>query len=66
MAFQFQKLFELGPDTTPWRKLGSEGVSTFELRGRPALMRGRRWVTGGVYLVLAAAAALAGGRPRPA
>jgi fumarate hydratase class I len=37
MAFQFQKLFELGPDTTPWRKLGSEGVSTFELRGQRAL-----------------------------
>jgi fumarate hydratase class I len=37
MAFQFQKLFELGPDTTPWRKLGTEGVSTFDLRGRRAL-----------------------------
>jgi fumarate hydratase class I len=37
MAFQFQKLFELGPDNTPWRKLSSEGVSTFDLRGRPAL-----------------------------
>jgi threonine/homoserine/homoserine lactone efflux protein len=36
------------------------------LRGRPALMRGRRWVTGGVYLVLAGAAILAGGRRRPA
>jgi threonine/homoserine/homoserine lactone efflux protein len=36
------------------------------LRGRPALMRGRRWVTGGVYLVLAGAAVLAGGRRRPA
>ncbi len=37
MAFQFQKLFEHGPDNTPFRKLGSEGVSTFDLRGRPAL-----------------------------
>jgi fumarate hydratase class I len=36
-AFQFQKMFELGPDSTPWRKLSAEGVSTFELRGRPAL-----------------------------
>jgi fumarate hydratase, class I len=36
-GFQFQKLFELGPDQTPWRKLSSEGVSTFELRGRKAL-----------------------------
>jgi threonine/homoserine/homoserine lactone efflux protein len=36
------------------------------LRGRPALMRRRRWVTGGVYLALAAVAALAGGRRRPA
>jgi threonine/homoserine/homoserine lactone efflux protein len=36
------------------------------LRGRPALMRGRRWITGGVYLVLAGAAVLAGGRRRPA
>jgi threonine/homoserine/homoserine lactone efflux protein len=36
------------------------------LRGRPALMRGRRWVTGTVYLALAAAAVVAGGRRRPA
>jgi fumarate hydratase, class I len=36
-SFQFQKLFELGPDHTPWRKLSSEGVSTFDLRGRQAL-----------------------------
>jgi threonine/homoserine/homoserine lactone efflux protein len=45
--------------------LGSGSIGAW-LRGRPALMRGRRWVTGGVYLVLAAAAALAGGRRRPA
>ena len=36
-SFQFQKLFELGPDSTPYKKLSSEGVSTFDLRGRPAL-----------------------------
>jgi fumarate hydratase, class I len=35
--FQFAKLFELGPDQTPWKKLGSDGVSTFEVAGRPAL-----------------------------
>src|SRR4051812_9396438 len=35
--FHFLKLFELGPDTTPWKKLTSEGVSTFEVEGRTAL-----------------------------
>src|SRR3954462_13230696 len=35
--FHFQKLFELGPDTTPWKKLTSEGVSTLEVAGRTAL-----------------------------
>jgi fumarate hydratase, class I len=36
-AFHFQKLFELGPDNTPWKSLGDAGVKPFELRGRPAL-----------------------------
>ena len=36
-AFHFQRLFELGPDTTPWKKLGTDGVRTFEVKGRPAL-----------------------------
>jgi fumarate hydratase class I len=32
-----QKLFELGPDATPWKKLTADGVSAFEVDGRPAL-----------------------------
>jgi fumarate hydratase class I len=38
-AFQFQRLFELGPDATPWKKLdaGADAVRTFDVRGRPAL-----------------------------
>jgi len=45
--------------------LGAGSVGA-RLRRRPALMRGRCWVAGCVYLVLAAVAALAGGRRRPA
>ncbi|HEY0705199.1 MAG TPA: fumarate hydratase, partial [Polyangia bacterium] len=37
MAFVYQRLFELGPDQTPWKKLSSDGVRTFEVAGRPAL-----------------------------
>ena len=36
-AFHHQRLFELGPDTTPWKKLGSAGLRPFEIEGRPAL-----------------------------
>ena len=35
--FRYQKLFELGPDDTPYRKLTSDGVSTVELGGRTFL-----------------------------
>jgi fumarate hydratase class I len=35
--FRHQPLYELGPDETPYRKLASEGVSSFELDGLPAL-----------------------------
>jgi threonine/homoserine/homoserine lactone efflux protein len=45
--------------------LGAGSIGA-RLRGRPALLRGRRWVTGTLYLALAAAAVLAGGRRRPA
>jgi fumarate hydratase, class I len=37
MPFHFQRLFELGPDNTPWKKLTSEGVRPIEINGRPAL-----------------------------
>jgi fumarate hydratase class I len=36
-AFHFQRLFELGPDPTPWKKLASDGLRPFEIKGRPAL-----------------------------
>ena len=36
-AFVFQRLFELGPDQTPWKNLSTEGLRTFEVQGRPAL-----------------------------
>ena len=32
--FRFQELFELGPDETPYRHLGTEGVSTLSVDGR--------------------------------
>ncbi|MDP7571720.1 MAG: fumarate hydratase, partial [Myxococcota bacterium] len=32
--FQYQPLFELEPEDTPYRPLGSEGVSRIELAGR--------------------------------
>jgi fumarate hydratase class I len=35
--FQFQEMFELGPDETEYRELGDEGVSTVELDGRSIL-----------------------------
>jgi fumarate hydratase class I len=35
--FRFQEMFELGPDTVEYRKLGSEGVSTAEIDGRTVL-----------------------------
>ncbi len=35
--FRFQPLFELGPDTTEYRKLSSEGVSSVRLDGREIL-----------------------------
>ncbi len=38
--FHYQPLFELGADTTPYRKLGSDGVSTFGVNGREMLKVG--------------------------
>ena len=35
--FHYQPLFELGPDDTPYRKLTSDGVSTFEIGGHEML-----------------------------
>jgi fumarate hydratase class I len=35
--FRFQPMFELGPDTTEYRKLASDGVHTARLDGREAL-----------------------------
>ena len=35
--FRYQKLFELGPDETPYRKLTSDGVAAVELGGRTFL-----------------------------
>jgi fumarate hydratase class I len=35
--FRYQPLFELGPHETPWRSLGSEGVSAVQLDGREFL-----------------------------
>jgi fumarate hydratase class I len=35
--FRWQPLFELGPDETPYRHLGSDGVSTVEIEGRKFL-----------------------------
>ena len=35
--FQYQTLFELGPDETPYRKLTSDGVKTVELGGQTFL-----------------------------
>lgn len=35
--FNYQDLFPLGPDTTPYRKLGSDGVETIEVGGRKIL-----------------------------
>jgi fumarate hydratase class I len=37
MAFQFQSLFELGPDTTPYRLLTREHVSTVDAGGQRIL-----------------------------
>jgi fumarate hydratase class I len=49
--FRYQEIFELGADTTPYRSLGSEGVSTSRFRGEPLLE-----VEGRVLTDLAAAA----------
>ena len=35
--YRWQPLFELGADETPYRHLGSDGVSTVELAGREFL-----------------------------
>ena len=35
--FYYQPIFELGPDDTPYRKLTSDGVSTFEIGGHEML-----------------------------
>ena len=47
--FHYQPLFELAADDTPYRKLTSDGVSTFTPDGREMLSRVRRSVleTGG-------------------
>jgi len=39
-GFHYQPLFELGADTAPYRKLGSDGVSTFGVNGREMLKVG--------------------------
>ncbi len=36
-AFKFQEMFELGPDTTEYRKLTSDHVSTAKFEGRDVL-----------------------------
>jgi fumarate hydratase class I len=36
-GFRYQPLFELGPDATPWRSLGSDGVASVRLDGREFL-----------------------------
>ena len=36
-AFRYQRLFELGPEATPWRHLGSDGIEPVELAGREFL-----------------------------
>ena len=36
-AFKFQEMFELGPDTTEYRKLTSDHVSTVKFEGRSVL-----------------------------
>ena len=36
-AFKFQEMFELGPDTTEYRKLTSDHVSTVKFEGRDVL-----------------------------
>ncbi|MBW2267118.1 MAG: fumarate hydratase [Deltaproteobacteria bacterium] len=35
--FEYQPLFELGPDTTPYRSLGSDGISSVALDGQEYL-----------------------------
>jgi fumarate hydratase, class I len=35
--FQFQRLFDLGPDQTPYKKLTADGVATFQATGRTLL-----------------------------
>ena len=36
-SFHYQPIFELGPDETPYRHLGTDGVSTLTLNGREML-----------------------------
>jgi fumarate hydratase class I len=36
-TFQYESLFQLGPDATPYRKLSYDGVAGFELQGKPGL-----------------------------
>ena len=36
-TFQYQEMFPVAKGETPWRSLGSEGVSTAEFRGKPVL-----------------------------
>ncbi|MEZ5962410.1 MAG: fumarate hydratase [Planctomycetota bacterium] len=50
-GFQFQKLFELGADTTTYRKLSDRGVKTASLEGREVLL-----VEGEALIQLCAAA----------
>jgi len=38
MSEDYHSLFQLGPDTTPYRKLGSEGVSVTQALGREILV----------------------------
>ena len=43
--FQYQEMFELGPDETPYRSLGKDHVSTIEVDGRSILKVGPEALT---------------------
>ncbi|MBW2245429.1 MAG: fumarate hydratase, partial [Deltaproteobacteria bacterium] len=43
--FNWQPLFELGPDETPYRRLGTDGISTVEIDGREFLKVGPEALT---------------------
>ncbi len=45
-AFQFQDMFPLGSDDTPYRKLGDAGISTLDVDGQTVLRVGAEALTG--------------------